>query len=221
MTAKPTVVEALAAVADEVREVRKDSRNQSQNFSFRGIDAVMNAVGPAFRKHGVLCLPVTDEVRYEPMPLASGKQATRCVVTVRYVFHGPAGDTIEAVVAGESFDMGDKATAKAYSVAYRTCLLQTLTIPTDDPDPDHDVYERAPSAPQVPAGPLASREVVDMLTAALAGLSDDELAQYGEWRKANNVPSLKRPITEEQADAIAGWLDDLKAGAPFTEEGEQ
>lgn len=143
MPARPHIVEALARVADQVREVRKEGRNDQQNFNFRGIDAVMNAVGPAFRSHGVVCVPMVEDLRMEPMPLSGGKQATRVVVTVRYRFHGPAGDYLDAVSVGEAFDMGDKSTAKAMSVAYRTCLLQALTIPTDDPDPDESSYEQA------------------------------------------------------------------------------
>jgi len=47
----------------------------------------------------------------------------------------------------ESMDSGDKATAKAMSVAFRTALLQTLCLPTDESDPDADSYVRS-AAPQ-------------------------------------------------------------------------
>lgn len=159
----PSIVQALAGVADSVREVRKSGHNASQNFNFRGIDAVVNAVGPAFRAHGVVCLPQVEEVDVQPMPLSGGKQATRVVVKVRYRFHGPAGDHLDAVSVGEAFDMGDKATAKAMSVAYRTCLLQALTIPTDDPDPDEHVYEQAAPAPPAPSPKaLAKARVLEL-----------------------------------------------------------
>jgi hypothetical protein len=214
----PNIVQALAAVADDVRQVRKDTKNTAQNFSFRGIDSVLNAVGPAFRKHGVICVPITEQVTYEPMPLASGKIASRCVVHVRYRFHGPASDSIDAVVVGESFDMGDKATAKAYSVAYRTCLLQTLTIPTDDPDPDSEVYEAAPKPRKAPApkpkpsakpgAPLAPREAVDRLQAMLAGLNADDLASYGQYRTASGIPKLSEGITHDDADKILEWFNE-------------
>jgi hypothetical protein len=36
------------------------------------------------------------------------------------------GDHIDTETPGEAFDAGDKATAKAMSVAFRTCLLQAL-----------------------------------------------------------------------------------------------
>ena len=56
--------EALANVMADVQSVSKSERNTHQNFSFRGIDAVLNAVGPAFRKHGVIVLPEVTDYTY-------------------------------------------------------------------------------------------------------------------------------------------------------------
>lgn len=145
MAETPTVHQALSAVMADVQAVRKDSKNQQQRFNFRGIDAVMNAVGPALRKQKVVILPVDTEVHRSEKTLASGKAATEVVLKVTYRVYGPGGDHIDGTVAAEAMDMGDKAIAKAHSVAYRTFLLQALTIPTDDPDPDESTYERAPS----------------------------------------------------------------------------
>lgn len=204
-----TVVQALAAASEDVRSVRKDSKNEAQRFNFRGIDAVMNACGPAFRRHGIICVPQTDDVQFEPMQLASGKTATRVVVRVRYVFYGPGGDSIEAIVYGESFDMGDKALAKAYSVAYRTCLLQTLTIPTDDPDPDSEVFEAAPKPKRQPkpTEPAATRGTVDELHSRLAALTDKQLEAYGTFRTANGIPKLSETISVAHAEKITSWLN--------------
>lgn len=204
------ITQALAAAADDVRAVRKDSKNEAQRFNFRGIDAVMNACGPAFRRHSIICVPVTEAVEFEPMQLASGKTATRCIVRVRYVFYGPEGDSIDAVVYGESFDMGDKALAKAYSVAYRTCLLQTLTIPTDDPDPNSETFEAAPKKRATPK-PMVKREVaadrVDELYERLASLTPQQLEDYGAFRVAAAIPKLSESITQAQADEIEAWLN--------------
>lgn len=126
----------------DVQAVRKDSKNQAQRFNFRGIDAVLNAVGPALRKHGVTILPEDVEVHRSDRTTASGKQTAEVVVKVTYRVYGPAGDSIHGKVAAEAMDFCDKATAKAMSVAYRTFLLQALTIPTDEPDPDSEYYER-------------------------------------------------------------------------------
>lgn len=210
-----TVVQALAAASEDVRSVRKDSKNEAQRFNFRGIDAVMNACGPAFRRHGIICIPQTEDVVFEPMQLASGKTATRVVVKIRYVFYGPGGDSLEAVVYGESFDMGDKALAKAYSVAYRTCLLQTLTIPTDDPDPDAETFEAAPARRTAPAKPkpapkpqTISRDQLDELHSGLASLTPTQLENYTKFRTVANIPKLSDALTISEANEIAQWLNE-------------
>jgi hypothetical protein len=145
------VHEAVTAVMDAVGAVRKDGRNAQQNFNFRGVDAVVNAVSPAMRKVGLTVHPSKVEHKPSSKQLSGGKVATSVDVTVDYTFTGPEGDTFTTQVAAESFDLGDKATAKAMSVAYRTCLLQTFALPTDDADPDEHTYERQATAQQPPA----------------------------------------------------------------------
>lgn len=142
MAEQLTVHQALSKVMGDVQAVKKDSRNHAQRFNFRGIDAVMNAVGPVLRKHGLTILPEDVEVHRSNGTTANGKQTVEVVVKVTYRVYGPAGDSIHGKVAAEAMDFGDKAIAKAMSVAYRTFLLQALTIPTDDPDPDIETYER-------------------------------------------------------------------------------
>ncbi|HEX5997341.1 MAG TPA: ERF family protein [Jiangellales bacterium] len=134
----------LARVMADVQAVRKDDRNAAQGYNFRGIDAVVNAVGPAFRAHGVICLPTVEDVSYAVVEVGQRRTPMReCTVRVRYTFHGPAGDSLECVAIGEAMDSGDKATPKAMSVAHRVALLQALCIPTDEPDADSQSYERA------------------------------------------------------------------------------
>jgi len=126
MTDKPSVVQALAAVMEDVRAVGKGERNQQQGYQFRGIDSLLNAVGPAFRKHGVVAMPMLEESSWRDVKTNSGKDSREVTVKVRYRFYGPAGDYIDAVVPGESMDFGDKGAPKAMSVAYRIALIQAL-----------------------------------------------------------------------------------------------
>ena len=137
-----TIHQALVRVMGEVQSISKASRNTSQNFNFRGIDAVMNAVGPALREHGVVVLPVGVKSEIEQYQTKNGTAMKNVTLDVTFRFYGPAGDYIEGTTRGEAADSGDKATAKAHSVAFRTLLLQALCIPTDEPDPDQDSHER-------------------------------------------------------------------------------
>jgi hypothetical protein len=130
----------------DVQAVRKTDRNAQQNFNFRGIDAVVNAVGPALRAHSVFIVPRQVKAQREVVQTKSGASMMSVVVSVVYRWFGPDGDWIDTHASGEAFDSGDKATAKAMSVAYRTLLLQALCIPTDEPDPDSTTYERLATA---------------------------------------------------------------------------
>lgn len=142
MTDKPTVFAALSAVMADVQAVKKSDRNSQQNYNFRGIDAVVNAVGPKLREYGVICVPIGVATTYRDVLTTTGKPSRECTVTARYRFYGPAGDFIDTEVPGEAMDSGDKGTPKAMSVAYRTLLLQALCIPTDEADPDSQSYQR-------------------------------------------------------------------------------
>lgn len=153
-----TIQAALAKVMADVREVAKRDRNESQRFNFRGIDAVVNAVGPALRTHDVVVMPHVEDFNYGTVTSSGGKPMGHVTVKVRYRFTGPAGDHIDCVVMGEAMDIGDKATPKAMSVAFRTALLQALALPTDDPDPDSQNYERS-SAPE-PAKPAKKKNAL-------------------------------------------------------------
>jgi len=145
MSETPRIFEALVLVMADVGAVRKAEFNSHQKFSFRGIDAVINAVSPAFRKHGVFCIPTVISSEYESVQVGQNRTVMgHARVMVCYTFHASDGSSVAATVSAESMDSGDKATAKAMSVAYRTALLQTLCLPTDDADPDADTYERSP-----------------------------------------------------------------------------
>ena len=135
---------ALSAVMGEVSSVSKDERNAGQGFNFRGIDAVVNAVGPALRKHGVIVVPRVQDCQYGTIEIGEKRKATAHVrVIVEYVFYAADGSSISCTTAGEAMDGGDKATAKAMSVAFRIALLQALALPTSEPDPDSSSYERS------------------------------------------------------------------------------
>lgn len=137
-----TIQKSLIEVMKEVGAVGKNDRNTSQGFAFRGIDAVINAVSPAFQKHGVIVVPTVVDKETSMIESAKGKAMTHVQLKVAYTFYGTEGDFVSATVYSEAMDYGDKATAKAMSVALRTALLQTLALPTDEPDPDSQSYER-------------------------------------------------------------------------------
>ena len=143
MTETPNIYAALSAAMEDVQAVGKGGRNTQQGYNFRGVDQVVNAVGPIFRKHRIIPVPHHCVAQHRDVRTSNDKPSREVTVSATYRFYGPAGDYVEALVPGESMDSGDKGTPKAMSVAYRIVLLQLLCIPTDDPDPDQESFERA------------------------------------------------------------------------------
>lgn len=193
-----TIVQALNEVMKAVGAISKNDRNTSQNFNFRGIDAVVNAVSPQLQKFGVVVVPSVDEYDYSSIEIGQKRTVMGHVrVKVTYTFIGPNGDALTTRVVAEAMDAGDKATTKAMSVAFRTALLQALCLPTDEIDPDASTYERS------------EKVVVDTQKAATAisNASDlDSLAKIGQYITAHKdeiepsiLETLRLAFTEAQS----------------------
>lgn len=220
MSTQGKIYQALHAVMGDVGAVRKGERNQAQNFNFRGIDAVTNAVSPALRKHGVIVVPTVNRVDYATVEVGKDRKLQASVrVDVTYTFYcAEDGSYVEASVAAESMDSGDKATAKAMSVAFRIALIQTLCLPTDEPDPDHDTYERSPSVSRpvpkpAPQKPLASDESAPMTTEQMSqfvtqcgkvGIDPSKVAE-------NAGVDLDAPLTQGDVAKLRVAYNELKA----------
>ena len=220
MSDKPTVVECLSTAMEAIRAVGKTGKNTQQNYNFRGIDAVVNAASPAFRSVGVVVTPELKSVDYETVEVGNKRSLMQsCKVVVAYTFHGPAGDTITAVAPGEAMDSGDKATAKAMSVAFRTALLQALCIPTTESDPDEQSFERSPrqQAQEVPPGVrvgLVKQQLVDFLEGKVPeGTEKDHAAQVwtdaevkvidGKWVAPDEVAVVMETAKEHTENLAA------------------
>ena len=99
-TNAPAIYGQLAQVMADCTHVAKRDRNEHQRFLFRGIDAVVNAVGPILREHKVIVLPQVRDVTYEQVATSGGKASTACRVLVDYVFvSGVDGSTLTASAA--------------------------------------------------------------------------------------------------------------------------
>jgi hypothetical protein len=174
MENKLPIAQALSEIMKAVGGIAKKDKNTAQGFNFRGIDSVVNAVSPALQKFGVVVIPSVEEYEYQTVEIGRNRTAMGHVrVKVSYTFIGANGDCIKATVVGEAMDSGDKATAKAMSVAFRTALLQSLSLPTDEVDPDAHSYERS-SAEDV----LAPEAVIAKINQSITIESLSEVGQY-------------------------------------------
>ncbi|MFC9768979.1 ERF family protein [Rhodococcus jostii] len=203
MTDHPTVYEAFVQVMADVQGIAKKDQNTQQRFNFRGIDAVMNAVGPALREHGVVIIPQALNISTERYESKGGAGMKNSTVHMQYTVYGPNGDHFVGSAYGEAADSGDKSVSKAQSVAYRTFLLQGLTVPTQEPDPDSSVHERAP----IQLSPIAQakNELAELLTGA-----NIDLMSFASWALTPHGGSVNISATDS-VPAIRKLIDRVKA----------
>ncbi|ELY6363799.1 ERF family protein [Cronobacter sakazakii] len=144
------VYQAISAVAKEMAAtgISKDRTNTQQNFKFRGIDQVYNALAPALVNHGLLILPrITDRTVTE-RTTPKGTVLFYVVVKAEFDFVSTKDGSVHTVVTyGEAMDSGDKATNKAMSIAYKYAAFQAFCIPTEETaiDADAEIYHIKPA----------------------------------------------------------------------------
>ncbi len=223
-----TIHDRMSAIMEEARSLGKTGHNAAQHFDFRGVDAVVNLLGPLLRKHGVIVTPELLSHDFANIEVGQNRSLVgHVLVTVAYTFHAPDGSCLTASVIGEAMDSGDKAGAKAMSVAFRTALLQAFALPTEEVDPDATSFERAkPDTPRQDAKRAAKEESDDGVDASMAahpagkGGADavKPEADGMEGEGADHAePSIPRMASAAQLTLIGRLCEELDEANPDTE----
>jgi len=155
VTTPPHILAALVAAGAELAKtgISKDRKNEQQNFRFRGIDDVMNAVSPILSKHDIVFL--VDYEDYPDVERVTAKGSTLIYTKVKGTFtfvSAQDGSQVTVTTFGTAMDAGDKSGNKAMSAALKYALLQTFLIPTEAGTDDADATTQEPSIPKPAAG---------------------------------------------------------------------
>ena len=139
------VYQKIAAITAELSKIgiSKDSKNQSQGYAFRGIDAVYGALSPLLAKHGLCILPRVKDRQVIERQNRQGTALFYVTLTVEFDFVAAEdGSKHTVITVGEAMDSGDKASNKAMSAAYKYAAFQAFCIPTEgDNDADSTTHE--------------------------------------------------------------------------------
>lgn len=129
-TDAPSVHVLMGRILADLPAIGKNQRNSEQGFMFRGMDDVLDALNPIMAKHGVFCVPDVCERVAAQRTTRGGATMYEVNLHVRFTFYGPNGDSVRGSGWGEGTDMGDKATNKAMTNAFKYVLFQTFAIST-------------------------------------------------------------------------------------------
>ena len=187
MTDKAKIYAAMAAVMADMVSIGKDSTNQQQDFKYRSIDAVYNALNPLLAKHGIFTTPEVVEKTREERTNSKGTVLAFTCLRMKYTFWADDGSSVSCVVEGEGMDSGDKSSNKAMAMAHKYALLQTFCVPTEEQkDTDAEAHELA----------SAADKFLDSITAAQA------LDELREVKAAIGLANLSGPT---RTAVIAAW----------------
>jgi hypothetical protein len=190
------IYELMPKIMADIPSIGKDRKNAQQNYVFRGIDDVYNALNGILAKHRVfMSAEILDEPRREERKSNQGGTLTFVQVRVRYRFNAPDGSYVTTDSLGEGMDSGDKATAKAMSVAQKYALFQAFLIPTADPkDVENDSPEPAYAAPK-----MVTEDQKIVIRKLRADKTDADVEKVIAYYHITNFPG---DLTEEQAATV-------------------
>lgn len=214
------VSRAIGAIA------KARTANAGGSYQFRGFDDVLDAIHAPLADHGIITVPVVLDYRQEiERWQESTNQGTRmrsqANVRLEYGldFIGPRGDCIRASIAAEAQDFGDKATAKANSVAYRTIMIHTFSIPVSDEavsrDLEDDNDQRVTVDPK-----MAHANAYNAAKSALREMTDatnDDRMRLCSMGSGGEVSDSKQLMTMEvaQLDRIRNLAELWNTGVRF------
>jgi hypothetical protein len=210
--------------------ISKGQFNKYDKYSFRGIDDVYNALGPALAEAGLVILPRVTERQVQERPTQKGGTQLAVTLQVEFDFIAAEDGSKHTVVAfGEALDRGDKATPNAMAAAYKYMAFQAFCIPVDgQPDADQESHrvEQAPiQAQQLPEPQAAPALDPDALIAETQAAwikktlqaTDADVAHFCAYfkvpsvdaLKASQLPAVKQAITAKRNQAAtAATLND-------------
>jgi len=179
----PAVYSAIIAVATDLAKngITKDRKNQLQNYQFRGIDDVFNALSPLLARHGLCILPRIKSRAVTERQTNKGGVIFYVVVEAEFDFVAMSDGSLHTIATiGEAMDSSDKATNKAMSAAYKYAAFMAFAIPTEG---DNDADLSTPQVQPVAAKPDA-KPATDAPTAPDAKQADKPVSvQQLEFEK--------------------------------------
>lgn len=205
---------AILAVMREVGYVQKKGRVQGggMNYRFAGEADLLAALRPSMVEHGLVMLPLALDIQpiHEMLPTKYGDKPSRTVrVVSTYRLAHESGEHIDIQVAGEGQDKGDKATAKAMTIALKYALRQSFLIETgDDPDmsrPEADYPPRGKDAPLDGPLVLLERCLFDRF-----GPPEKGAAQVEAFGKKHALPNVGSVLDTKNTRAAQDWLDAME-----------
>jgi hypothetical protein len=138
------IASKLVLIMGECDYVQKGGVNKFHNYKYAAAADVLEKVNAACVKHNVASIVSSKIVDVSEVTTSRGnKERLVTVETTLRIIDGDSGEEVTAAALGTGQDPGDKAVAKAQTMALKYAWMTTLNISTgDDPEADESVDQR-------------------------------------------------------------------------------
>jgi len=161
MENKQLIYTKIPKIMKLVGVIGKDRTNTMQNYKFRGIDDMYNALNEHLSAEGIFITSKVIEKQREERPSKNGGVLLYSILTMEFEFFAEDGSSVKSTTVGEAMDSGDKSMNKAMSTAYKYALMQIFCIPTEEEkDTEYQTHEVAKITSPSPLKSTNTDEVV-------------------------------------------------------------
>ena len=195
------IASKLVYIMNDCGYIQKDADNKEQRYKYVSAAAVLEKVNAALVAARVVSIPEYTIVSEKEKSTSRG--GIWQLVTVQcklLLIDADSGESVTIASLGTGTDPGDKAVAKAQTMALKYAWLTTLNIETgDDPEADPNTDKQTftgtpPQAPPVPAGLPDSARVQEILRLWQSlGWDINTLPEYLEQRFSKSSSQLTEP----------------------------
>lgn len=152
------IYKKIPVIMWKIGVIGKDRTNKIQNYQFRWIDDMYNALNQHLTDEKVFFTSEILSTEREERESKNGGTLIYSVITMKFTAYAEDWSNVSSTTVGEAMDSGDKSMNKAMSTAYKYALMQIFCIPTED---DKDTENSSPEPK-----PKAKTQTVDTPTGA-------------------------------------------------------
>jgi hypothetical protein len=227
------VAAAIAAVMAELPAIERSGRT-AEGIAYRRMDDILAAIRPLLARHGLAIVPDVIERIAENRTARTGNTMQVVHLHVRWIIT-TGSDTLVASTWGEGADVGDSASKKAATAAFKVLLQQVFAVGDDDAPATAGAARRTtradraaepttsstaarsaaaaqPSAAEQRAGAPATAPSIGDLVARMSAISDPGL-RAAVKRAFAATWGLPQNLGPDQVAAAAAWLEERLGAA--------
>jgi hypothetical protein len=127
----PAIYQSLQDVNNDLGVIAKDQ--QGYGYKFRGINQVLDTIGPLFKRHCIIVSQKVISVTPGSYQDEKGRRVKTKDAHIIYKFTSTVdGSVFEVEGVGEGEDRGDKSTGALLSNTYKYVIFTMFNIPTQE-----------------------------------------------------------------------------------------